>query len=70
MTENFERSRFRDDVLELIASAPVTGIPISAVLALPGAGSRDGVDHLLARMALERDEVRLNRLGIPESGDI
>jgi hypothetical protein len=37
----------RDDVLELIASAPAKGIPISAVLALPGAGSRDAVDHLL-----------------------
>jgi hypothetical protein len=50
MTENFERSPFRDDVLELIAGAPVTGIPISAVLALPGAGNRDAVDHLLSRM--------------------
>jgi hypothetical protein len=37
-------------VLELIASAPANGIPISAVLALPGAGSRDAVDHLLSRM--------------------
>jgi hypothetical protein len=50
MTENFERSPFRDDVLELIASASAKGIPISAVLALPGAGSRDAVDHLLSRM--------------------
>ena len=50
MTENFERSPFRDAVLELIARAPAEGIPISAVLALPGAGSRDAVDHLLCRM--------------------
>jgi hypothetical protein len=56
MTENFERSPFRDDVLDLIASAPAEGIPISAVLALPGARSRDAVDHLLCRMVVA-DEI-------------
>jgi hypothetical protein len=61
MTKNFERSPFRDDVLRLIAGAPVSGMPISAVLALPGAGSRDGVDHLLARMVLAGEIVRCGR---------
>jgi hypothetical protein len=61
MTKNFERSPFRDDVLELIAGAPATGIPISAILALPGAGSRDGVDHLLARMVMAGEVVRCGR---------
>jgi hypothetical protein len=59
--ENFERSPFRDDVLELIASAPANGIPISAVLALPGAGSRDAVDHLLGRMVVAREIERCAR---------
>ena len=56
MTANFERSPFRDAVLELIASVPAAGIPISAVLALPGASSRDAVDHLLCRMVVA-DEI-------------
>jgi hypothetical protein len=62
MTKNFERSPFRDDVLELIASAPAAkGIPISAVLALPGAGSRDAVDHLLGRMVVAGEIERCAR---------
>jgi hypothetical protein len=61
MTENFERSPFRDDVLELIANAPAQGTPISSVLALPGAGSRDSVDHLLSRMVLAGEIVRCGR---------
>jgi hypothetical protein len=61
MTKNFERSPFRDDVLELIASAPAKGIPISAVLALPGAGSRDAVDHLLGRMVVAGEVARCGR---------
>ena len=60
MTENFERSPFRDDVLELIASA-ANGIAISAVLALPGAGSRDAVDHLLSRMVAAGEVERCAR---------
>ncbi len=61
MTENFQRSPFRDAVLELIANAPPGGTSISAVLALPGAGSRDGVDHLLARMVLAGEIMRCGR---------
>jgi hypothetical protein len=48
-------------VLELIASAPAKGIPISAVLALPGAGSRDAVDHLLGRMVVAGEIERCAR---------
>jgi hypothetical protein len=67
MTGNFQRSLFRDVVLELIAAAPPNGTPISAVLALPGAGSRDCVDHLLARMVLAGEIVRCGRgrYGVP-----
>jgi len=61
MTENFQRSPFRDVVLELIATAPPGGTPISTVLALPGAGSRDCVDHLLARMVVAGEIVRCAR---------
>jgi hypothetical protein len=60
-TKNFERSPFRDAVLDLVTAGPAEGTPISAVLALPGAGNRDGVDHLLARMVLAGEIVRCGR---------
>ena len=56
-----KRSPFRDDVLELIANAPAKGIPVSAVLALPVAGSRDAVDHLLGRMVVAGEIERCAR---------
>jgi hypothetical protein len=60
-SSEFQRSPARDAVLVLLATASAEGIPISAILALPGVGTRDGLDHLLSRMVQDGQIERPSR---------
>jgi len=60
-SSEFHRSPAREAVLVLLATASAEGIPISAILALPGVGTRDGLDHLLSRMVQDGEIRRPSR---------
>jgi hypothetical protein len=58
---NFLQSPHRDAVLELVATAPAEGVPVTAIMAVPGVGSRDNADHLLMRMVRSGEVTRISR---------
>jgi len=60
-SSEFQRSPARDAVLALLTTASAEGIPISAILALPGIVSRDAADHILYRMVRDGEIERPSR---------
>jgi hypothetical protein len=62
MSENiFLRSPHRDAIVELLTTAPADGVPVTAIMQIPGVGSRDNADHLLMRMVKAGEVIRVAR---------